>query len=344
MDKGSSSTIGSRALTIREARPRSSEWWCQRGLPQHRLTSGLGRWARCLPAARRDRWRELLTEAADADPGDFPNNGWVVHALQAAWAAIHRAGIDVTDANTANPQSLRMTLQHAINAGGDTDTVAAIAGQLAGALAGADSIPLGWQRMLHGWGGVNGEVLDGPGLIKLAVVVHDNCGRDPSGPVEIPTHVNYDTWPGTDAFARHPHDPGVFIGGVDALDHLPDDIDAVVSLCRVGTKQVPPRIGSLNAVQSWLLDNPAEAENPHLSFVLEDAADAVAAFRAEGKTVYLRCVAAHSRTPTVAALYSVRHCGIDDAHTALDDALTVLPAAQLDTRFAALLDEYEVEP
>ena len=114
---------------------------------------------RCLPRERRERWQGLLDEAAAAEPGDFPHNGWVVHALQAAWAAIHRAGFDLTDESTATPERFRLALQHAINAGGDTDTVAAITGALAGAFVGADAIPLGWARRLHGWGD-DGVVMD----------------------------------------------------------------------------------------------------------------------------------------------------------------------------------------
>ncbi len=132
---------------------------------------------RCLPASRQDRWRVLLAEAADAQPGDFPKNGWVVHALQAAWAAIHRAGFDLADDLTATPEAFRLSLRRAINAGGDTDTVAAIAGALAGALAGVDAIPLGWQRRLHGWGG-EGVVLNAHELATLAVEVQRNVGVD----------------------------------------------------------------------------------------------------------------------------------------------------------------------
>jgi hypothetical protein len=54
----------------------------------------------CLPPSRRQRWEDLLDEAADEEP-DYSNNGWVVSARQAAWSAIHRAGFDVTDESTA---------------------------------------------------------------------------------------------------------------------------------------------------------------------------------------------------------------------------------------------------
>ena len=39
--------------------------------------------------------------------------------------------------------------------GSDTDTVAAIAGGLAGALHGASAVPDEWPRVLHGWPGLS---------------------------------------------------------------------------------------------------------------------------------------------------------------------------------------------
>lgn len=39
--------------------------------------------------------------------------------------------------------------------GDDTDTVAAIAGSLLGALWGSSAIPSAWRSMLHGWPGYN---------------------------------------------------------------------------------------------------------------------------------------------------------------------------------------------
>ena len=91
---------------------------------------------------RRARWSALIAAAAGADPRDFrAQNGWVVRAFQGAFASVSGA----PDAPEA--------IQRAIRGGGDTDTVAAIAGSLAGALWGASRIPQEWQRRLHGWPG-----------------------------------------------------------------------------------------------------------------------------------------------------------------------------------------------
>ena len=68
------------------------------------------------------------------------------------------------------------------------------------------------------------------------------------------------------------------------------------------------------------------ASNAYLDFVLMDAARAIAALRAEGKTVLLHCVQAQSRTPAVAALYGalLKGCRPTDA---LADVVDVLPGA-----------------
>jgi len=84
----------------------------------------------------------------------------------------------------------------------------------------------------------------------------------------------------------------------------------------------------------WLIDSAEAGHNPNLDVVLADAADTVAALRAEGRTVLLHCVAAQSRTPTVAAAYSVRRLGRspDDA---LAEVCAVLPDASPNPAFVA---------
>lgn len=110
------------------------------------ITTGLP-W---VAADRRQRWAGFIDEAAvpGAHPRDFrESNGWVVRAFQGALAAVAGAS-DVSDA-----------LIRAVRGGGDTDTVAAIAGSLAGAVWGAKQVPPDWQRRLRGWPGYTAEDL-----------------------------------------------------------------------------------------------------------------------------------------------------------------------------------------
>ena len=50
-------------------------------------------------------------------------------------------------------------------------------------------------------------------------------------------------------------------------------------------------------------------ENDHLDFVLLDTVRAIEQLRAEGRTVFVHCVQAYSRTPTIGALYGARKEG-----------------------------------
>ena len=101
-----------------------------------------------LPIHRRTGWAGRLAAAEQATPADFEHNGWVVHALQGAWSAIHRTGGELPAA-----------LADAVRGGRDTDTVAAIAGTLVGAARGESAVPAAWREALHGWPGRTGSEL-----------------------------------------------------------------------------------------------------------------------------------------------------------------------------------------
>ena len=94
-------------------------------------------------------WAGRLDRAEAAAPSDFIHNGWVVEALQAAWCAL-----------AAHPDDLAAAVEAAVRSGNDTDTVAAIAGGLAGAVHGASAVPPAWRSVLHGWPGITGLDLE----------------------------------------------------------------------------------------------------------------------------------------------------------------------------------------
>ena len=108
-----------------------------------------------LPAGRQARWHALLDEAEAHEPWHFTNNGWVVHAVQAAWAAI-----TCTRPHEGAPASaFSRALDHAVRCGSDTDTVGAIAGMLLGAVHGVEAMPADWVAVVHGWPGRTGADL-----------------------------------------------------------------------------------------------------------------------------------------------------------------------------------------
>ena len=275
-----------------------------------------------LPHVDAVSWAPLLDEAETVAPEHYAaSNGWVVAALLGAWSAISRTA------------GLVPGLHAAVAGGGDTDTVAAIAGQLLGAAHGASAVPATYRRRLHGWPGM--RVRD---LHRLAFLAAHGGRTGPEG------------WPGTASIpsyrwaestvTQHPDDHGVLLGAVGAV--RPGVADAIVSLCRMGTDPAPlAGVAPEDHVESWLIDK--DGANLDLAGQLVDAASAVRELRAQGKTVLLHCVHAHSRTPTVAAVYGAMVTGTSPK-AALDRVLAVLPASFPRPSFVEVLERLVIAP
>jgi ADP-ribosylglycohydrolase len=120
--------------------------------PAFTLGSEVARAITALPAARRQWWQERCLTAIKSAPGAYKSNSKAVDAFSAALSAV------------AHSVSLEDGLQIAVAIGGDTDTVAAIAGALLGAIHGASAVPRIWRSQLTGWPG-----LDATGLERLAL-------------------------------------------------------------------------------------------------------------------------------------------------------------------------------
>jgi ADP-ribosylglycohydrolase len=270
-----------------------------------------------IPSERRDMWAARLDAAEKSDPSDFKINGWVVEALQGAWSAISTTPVPQDDPakGVFRADHLRLALDTAVRGGGDTDTVAAIAGGLLGAAYGASAVPADWRRLLHGWPGLATR-----DLVALATRI-----------VKADKPFSYDIEPM--APLRHPHDDGVWLGDVAALQGLPSGVDAVVSLCRVNDDDLP---AGVEQIDIRLIDIEGQDANPNLDFVLTDTVRLIEQLRDKERTVLLHCVACQSRTPTVAALYGAR-CNSITIDEALSDIVEVLPQAWPNDEFRQAL-------
>lgn len=84
----------------------------------------------------------------------------------------------------------------------------------------------------------------------------------------------------------HPHDSGVILGNLALADLPPEQlhVDAVVSLCRVGTHDFAHAPGR-DHLQIWLIDRPGANATVH--HTLDNAARAVRGLREEGEHVLL---------------------------------------------------------
>jgi ADP-ribosyl-[dinitrogen reductase] hydrolase len=267
-------------------------------------------------------WAERLDEAEAKPPSEFENNGWVVHALQGAWSAIHRTPVpaDRPAEGTFRVQHLRSALEEAVRGGRDTDTVAAIAGGLLGAAYGGTAVPASWRRVLHGWPGLRAR-----DLVALATAIASE---------EPPFDGDYSLEGDLSAIGRHPYDEGVWIGGYKALRRLPPGVDAVVSLCPIGPDDVPE---DAELIEVRLVDLPYPHENPNLGFVLHDTADLLRELRAEGRTVLLHGLRAKSRVPVVAAVYGLRIHNVPST-LVIADVEAVLLGARMNPYFRDALE------
>lgn len=236
---------------------------------------------------RRKLWAWRLDEAEKSEPAAFAGkNGWVVAALQGAWSAIVNMPVPAEDpaSEVFRVDHLRLALEAAVRGGGDTDTVAAIAGGLLGAAYGASAVPSHWRLVLQGWPGLTTR-----GLVQLATKIVDKGYPDNFD-------ISYGAWRGTHPPVQHPHDDKVWIGAATALHKLPRNVDAVVLLCRVADGHLPAGAQHLDV---RLIDQ--EGENANLDFVLLDTVRAIEQLRTEGAP----CSCTASR-PTAAHRPSLR--------------------------------------
>jgi ADP-ribosyl-[dinitrogen reductase] hydrolase len=235
-----------------------------------------------LPDDVRSRYEEMLAPGWQPHrPGD-PSNGSVWTCLaQAVWALRrHTMFHDVVVA--------------AIDLGEDTDTVACVAGALAGARFGFQAIPGRWTTYVHGrvqspTGWVH---YDRTSLQALAFRLtgaeppHLSPLEDMQVPVEILDGVHGADLTGAAAYARD--------GGF-----------AVLSLCRVGDrfKDVEHRR------EVCMFDETDPDRNPALQEALVDAVDTIDAWRAEGKPVLVHCHGGRSRTALLVKAWAMRRHG-----------------------------------
>jgi len=240
-----------------------------------------------LPEERRGYWANALAAAKEQPPSSFSNSGFTVTALQAAYAAVVQIPIPVD----RPARHLQDALDAAVRIGHDTDTVAAIAGGLLGARWGASALPFMWRRMLHGWPGLRAR-----DLVRLGVLTATR-GRSTSN-----------GWPAAPIIggAGDPHylvelpgDPGVLLGILTSLSDALPHVDAVVSLCRVGARQIPKH---LEHHEAWLVDQSGTEANPNLAFVLDDVVDAIRLRAKPQAEIQIRSEGGGSRQALLAAL------------------------------------------
>jgi len=252
-------------------------WYALRGTdPLAELSSLLGG----LPAGQ-SRYVEMLDARWQPGLTPFPNGTVWTCLAQAVWAVRRTTSFD--DAVVT-----------AIDLGGDTDTVAAVTGGLAGAIYGIQAIPSRWTTYLHGRftrpdGGT--AVYDNALLQTLALGLVGVTSAplapltEPKGPVEVAA--------------------GLWAADLGQAATVPSDW-AIVSLCRTGG------VFDRHPVRRELFLIDQEGHNPSLARVIDDAVSSIDAFLAEGRQVVVHCHAGNSRTGFVLRAWLMRRHGCDE--------------------------------
>ena len=227
----------------------------------------------------------LVSPSFDPHTHDGPGNGSVWTAVaQAIWAV--RTTSSFADAMVA-----------AIELGDDTDTVAAIAGAMAGAAHGNQAIPSRWTTYLHGHVRMpSGETVryDTRALTDIARRL---VGKSPVRASELEPIIQ----------PQEVHPAGVMAANLPGAT-LVDADTGVVSLCLTGglLDDKPFR----RAV--YMRDEPGDF-NPRLIDALTDAVDSIDAFLREGRKVVVHCHGGRSRTGFVLKAWYMRHEGVSHA-------------------------------
>ncbi len=218
-----------------------------------------------LPKQSRDVFAPLLAPTWSPDDGG-PSNGSVWGCLAHAVWAVRGA------------ESFEDAVVRAVNCGDDADTVACVAGALAGALFTEQAIPSRWLAYVHGTTGdrddERSDYLRLEDLEQLALAVAGLKAPKPQkepavGPVEV--------------------FPNLYAANRSAAETAPTDW-AIVSLCRTEGFFAGHEVRR----QSYVLDN--SHGNPNLAHVVKDVVASIDALLAEGHQVLVHCEGGRSRT------------------------------------------------
>jgi len=228
------------------------------------------------------RYATMLAPDWQPDPSSNPSNGTVWTCLaQAVWAVRTNDRFDDV-------------LVAAIDLGGDTDTVATVAGAIAGARGSVQAIPSRWLSY------VNGSLMTPTGRARLDNSSLQDLARALVGRAPVaPT-------PEEPSAGPVPVAPGVHAANLGGARTAPTDW-AVVSLCRTfGAFD-----GHATRREVFLIDQSGPANADPLA-ALTDAVDSIDAFLADGHDVVVHCHGGHSRTGLVLKAWAMRTFGFDE--------------------------------
>lgn len=225
-----------------------------------------------------DNERQILVKAAspDHDPRTtMLSNGsaWGCFA-DALWSI--RQTTSYTQAVTA-----------AIDIGGDTDTVACVAGAIAGTMYGVQSIPARWTNTLNGWAitgqpqrstrteFLRNDITSAAYALAGLPDSKSTVSESSAGPTQVA--------------------PGLYAASLPGA-RTADKSFAVVSLCATGSA-----FQDFAQHREFFIIDDLGNVNPHLAEVVTEAVETIEEFRNEGFKVLVHCHGGRSRTGLILA-------------------------------------------
>lgn len=243
-----------------------------------------------VPPEHRHRWATVLAPTWTPEQAT-ESNGAVWPTLGSAVWALRRA--------SSFTEAMRLVL----DLGGDTDTVAAVAGGLAGTVYGVSGIPSRWSSAVHGTVPGHGDrIWRQPDLYALAARLDGRTAEPPDQPA-------------TDRIGPTELAPGIWAADLEGARYSDPEF-AVISLCRTGTQFPHPLRRRV-----ILMDDDS---NVDLDAVLQDVLADIAALRADGEKVLVHCFGGASRTGLVVRSWLMRSEGLS-AESATERVLAAWP-------------------
>lgn len=216
---------------------------------------------------------------------DHSNGAATICLAQAVWAL--RGSRDFESA-----------MRLVIDLGGDTDTVACVAGALAGAVYSVQGIPSRWLTVVHGsFSTPSGRV--GYRYADLLDTARLLLGRDRAGRsrLEVPAHPQ-----------RVDEEVPVFASDLGGAIECDGDF-ATVSLCLIDGRLDHHTVRR----ELYMRDEEGHDENVNLLAAVEDAVSSIDALLADGHRVLVHCHGGRSRTGLVLKAWAMRRYSFTEA-------------------------------
>jgi ADP-ribosyl-[dinitrogen reductase] hydrolase len=246
-----------------------------------------------VPTEEARRYTALLSPKWSPFTDDGPSNGAATTCVaQAVWAV-------------RSTNSFAAAMRAAIDLGGDTDTVAAVTGAIAGAVYGLQGIPVRWVSAVHG----SLRRPNGNMATYKAMDLHDMARTLLGRGSARRTAPEAPRGPQVVAAARS--GAAVLAANLEGATESPDHM-AVVSMCVVDDRF----IGRAQRREVYMRDEEGPLQNPSLGFAVREAVEAIEAFTEAGHDVVVHCHGGRSRTGLVLKAWYMRHFNVShaDAH------------------------------